>query len=654
MAEKAGTEFGITHTSRDEPTDTDSSHQGLEAQNSRKVADGTIIPDTTVSIIDLGSQSIDKKLLPLGGPLEEIVGGVSDTKSTSTKSPCREHVHSVTSFQSSASLSKPDTTPSKFHMLRLELATIVSCLGLLSVVITYVQATYAAERSSQQGLQLSSLMKTEASRILTIIRTSQGILSLLITIAINSAFAFFQWDGMARPQGLPYLTLLSMAPSTNVWGLCGIIKSGAPSVSTKAWATLSATSPCMGLWSSVILVPQDNTSSVTVYDTALAYPVTAGIGRFNGSYVQPFRALLRSLRPGYAYETIPYDYLASSYTLVLNPLVSTVTNPRRCVAQPCMSYLLSGGLTTVIPWVPRQYAEHSLVRVKHAPSIQADFSGPIVDDLAFIDSDCDIFGQDGVAIGIRLCLKINPLDPSALMAGIFVCPKGIAGGACSRGKPSPNMTTEVSFYSLQTSFVSSRLNYTIVSIDDSTVATPIHDLDLPAYRDALRWLLNYTDANLPPPSSIAESFWSSQKLLTDPSTWGILTQNFQSILVFPFWLFNANNWGNTQVEENATISTLPSEFYTEASLVEPYVKLRVDPSMFAIFLAAQIAALVFVSGVVVWAWLRKGPLRKSSSFPMFDIVFRAEVQGDDIQRCSTNVDDHIIIDGLKDKKIAAA
>src|SRR3954463_16824253 len=74
------------------------------------------------------------------------------------------------------------------------------------------------------------------------------------------------------------------------------------------------------------------------------------------------------------------------------------------------------------------------------------------------------------------------------------------------------------------------------------VAIPVLDLELPAYRDALRWLLNYTAADLPPPSSIAESFWSSQKLLADPSTWGILSQNFQSLLVFPFWLFNSNNW----------------------------------------------------------------------------------------------------------------
>lgn len=70
---------------------------------------------------------------------------------------------------------------------------------------------------------------------------------------------------------------------------------------------------------------------------------------------------------------------------------------------------------------------------------------------------------------------------------------------------------------------------------------------------------------------------------------GILVHCFQSIPVFPFWLFNANDWENTQIKENVTISTLPPRFYTEASLV--------------------------VSGVATWVWLRKTPARKSSSFP---------------------------------------
>ncbi|KAK7954687.1 hypothetical protein PG988_015381 [Apiospora saccharicola] len=577
----------------------------------------------------------------------------------------------------------PKVTASKFHTLRLQLAAIVACLALLAFVITYVQATYNAQWSSQNGLQLSNLLKTKASTILAVLRTSQGLLSMLTTVALDGSFTILHWNSMAFPQGLLYPTLLSLSPTTSAWGVFGIIKSNTPSLSIKSLATLRLIIPAFVWVSGLVLFlltrsVQVNTSSVTVYDTAFAYPVTAGVGRFNGSLVDPFKTFLHTLRPGYPYETIPYNYLASAYTLVVNPLLATVADPRRCTIEPCISYLLSGGLTTVIPWVPKDHADYSLVRVRHAPSIQADFTGPLAKNISFHSDDCDIFGQNDITIGIRLCLKRNPLDSSQLMAGMFVCPKGIAKGACAANKPAPNITTQVAFHSLQASFVSSRKNYTVTSIEDTTVCTvnltydtaddspilticqtsknvtPILDLELPAYREALRWLLNYTDANIPPPTSIAQSFWDSQRQLSDPSTWGILEQNVQSILVFPFWLFNVHNWGNTQIKENETISTLPPEFYTEASLVEPYVKLRVDKGMFALFLTFQILAILFVSGVVVWVWLSKGPARKPSSFPLFDIVFRAQVRGGANLKCSPDISDSDIISGLEDTRVAAA
>ncbi|PQE24018.1 ring finger domain-containing protein [Rutstroemia sp. NJR-2017a BBW] len=172
----------------------------------------------------------------------------------------------------------------------------------------------------------------------------------------------------------------------------------------------------MDLWLGAVLYVGKTSTCLIIYDTALTCPVTAGVGPFNGSLVQTFKTFFHTLRLGYVYETIPYNYLASAYTLVLNPLVATVAQPMRCVVEPCISYLLSGGLTMVVPWVPREHSEYPLVKVKHAPSIQADFAGPIMDNLAFTTSDCDIFGQYDVLIGIRLCLKTSPSEPGVLMA----------------------------------------------------------------------------------------------------------------------------------------------------------------------------------------------------------------------------------------------
>lgn len=142
---------------------------------------------------------------------------------------------------------------------------------------------------------------------------------------------------------------------------------------------------------------------------------------------------------------------------------------------------------------------------------------------------------------------------------------------------------------------------------------------------------------MPPPSSIAQSFWSAKKQLQDPADWGIQFQNFQSILVFPFWLFNAGNWGNPQTHANTTVSNLPPEFSTKASIVEPYSKFRVQPAMFTLFLVLQVVSLLFVGGVVVWAWMISRIPPKTSSFPLFDIAFRADVQSDIEDKVHTSI-----------------
>lgn len=180
---------------------------------------------------------------------------------------------------------------------------------------------------------------------------------------------------------------------------------------------------------------------------------------------------------------------------------------------------------------------------------------------------------------------------------------------------------------------------------------PVQDLDLAAYRDSLRWLLNYTAADLPPPSSVAQSFWSAQKQLQDPATWGIQLQNFQSVLVFPFWLFNANSWGNTQTHANTTVSTLPPEFLTQASIVEPYAKIKFQPAMFVLFLVLQILFLLFICSVVSWAWMKSRIPLKTSSFPLFDMAFKAEVHNGMANKDLDHLGDSEIVHFMRDAKV---
>lgn len=107
---------------------------------------------------------------------------------------------------------------------------------LLATVILYVEATYAAEERSNLGRPLSDLLKTDVSWTLTILRTSQGILSGLVSLALQNVFVLLQWSKMYPPDGTSYLNILALSPTTGALGTLGLIKSSAPKVSAKSWA----------------------------------------------------------------------------------------------------------------------------------------------------------------------------------------------------------------------------------------------------------------------------------------------------------------------------------------------------------------------------------------------------------------------------------
>lgn len=389
-----------------------------------------------------------------------------------------------------------------------------------------------------------------------------------------------------------------------------------------------------------------------VYDVATTYNVTAGIGAFNGSLVQPFFANLKTLVPGDPYTLLPFQYFAAMYILVINPLISTTSSPVKCPGNSCVSYLLSGGLSQSEPWDSSTFTDlqdYQMARVDNTPSVQIDFSSPVSD--VFTNADCDQFGSLDSPIAMRFCVVNDKTVPNALRAGpsvtiigfhracfslltlltgLFVCANGTNDGQCDIGIPWNNITTRVEFYTRQATAIASRSNYTIVSVESITPPEMITDIDLTAYREVLRWLLNYTASDIPAPSSIAQSFFNSYAQLDSPYTYGIAAQNFQSIVAFPFWLFNDNNWGNIAVKSDVLETGLPPQFYTTVSIVEPYVKLKFDNAMFVLCVVLQGLVLVFVWSVLIWTWLRRESLTSgASAFPFFDARHKVRVDGEE-------------------------
>jgi hypothetical protein len=193
-----------------------------------------------------------------------------------------------------------------------------------------------------------------------------------------------------------------------------------------------------------------------------------------------------------------------------------------------------------------------------------------------------------------------------------------------------------------------------MSVSDITPPAQVFltDSELITYRSALGWLMNYTAANIPAPSSIVQNFWSSSRELSaGPNSYGALGQNFQSILSFPIWLFNANNYGNTDLLESQVIQTLPTRFYTQASLVAPYSNIQFDPAMFIVFVTLQGLALGFVWLVLLWAWFFIRDLPVISSYPDFDGMFKMKIDMEPLQDNMWNSDDQHIRRKMKYAKV---
>jgi hypothetical protein len=366
------------------------------------------------------------------------------------------------------------------------------------------------------------------------------------------------------------------------------------------------------------------TSTVVVYDTAHTYDVTAGVGPFNASLVQGYMDFLNATPVGYDYRVLPYTYSSVVSNLVTNPIYSSVAAPIACSGPECTSYILSGGIFMTSAWQPSGFRDHPLLKVTRVPAIQLEFNNHPTGD-NYTDVECDLFGDDSARIGVRLCLSPHQ-DSGAVEAGLFVCSGGVANGVCNTEYPTPNLTTILSFHSLQGDIVASRSNSSIIVVSDLTEPQKIpftSSDDLPQYREALRWLLDYSAANIPAPSSIVESFWTGQKQLEDEHvSYGYLAQHFHSILAFPLWFFNANNFGNKELQNDEIISTLPPEFYTKAYVVAPHAMFRLSLSMVILFAVTQGLVVAFAWGMLLWATVVSASLPRISSYPLFDVTFK--------------------------------
>lgn len=113
-------------------------------------------------------------------------------------------------------------------------------------------------------------------------------------------------------------------------------------------------------------------------------------------------------------------------------------------------------------------------------------------------------------------------------------------------------------------------------VQDSSSPKQQVDLPIDALKQAYSWVLNATAAGIPGPSSLAQYFWSANDQLNNEYYSMEAYQHFQSLLAFPFWHFNDNNYGNVKLDSKNIIDSLPKAFYTTAAVDKPMSKISVD------------------------------------------------------------------------------
>ncbi|EXJ61433.1 uncharacterized protein A1O5_11749 [Cladophialophora psammophila CBS 110553] len=420
-----------------------------------------------------------------------------------------------------------------------------------------------------------NLLHIDISNTLTILRLLEGVLSVYTSAVMLRACELLQWSLSSRRDGVDALRLLGLSPTTGILGKIGLTFSKHAS-----WKDRLAASTRIGLSSAVWIsgvVLFARTQLKVVYDSVSTYNVTAGVGQFNGSYIPEYLQQYQQTNTGYEFVVLPYSTVVTASNLVVNPMHATAIDPATCEGgMVCNAYLISGGLIMTTPWPPTNYPLYPVVTIPGVPSLQVDFVRGIHND-TFIDStDCQVFGQQGFLIGIKFCLARSQSAVGSLFAGIFVCTQGIVGNECWTEPKPPEVTTTFSIHRRLASVTTARSNFSILSIDEITDPMQDTDLDVEGLKNAFAWLFNFSAAGIPAPASIAQYFWTVQDQL-ESEYWSIEPyQTFHSILAFPFWLFNPNNFGNVQLEARNIVAGLPPEFYTNASIGAPYEKIVVD------------------------------------------------------------------------------
>lgn len=122
----------------------------------------------------------------------------------------------------------------------IQLISIFGMIGLFAIVIIFVEGTHSAEQSSHQKKPLTDFQKFTLSGTLSVIRTSQGVLASISSLAIQQSFLDIQSSMINHEDGLSYHNFLALEPTLGFSAAVRIVSErlGKVSIHSRLWAVL--------------------------------------------------------------------------------------------------------------------------------------------------------------------------------------------------------------------------------------------------------------------------------------------------------------------------------------------------------------------------------------------------------------------------------
>ncbi len=127
---------------------------------------------------------------------------------------------------------------STFNNVRVKLLMATTAVVLFSAIIWFIQTTNAAIARSREKQSLDVILRLHSSTALALLRTLQGILTVISSAALIAVFELILWCLSARTDGLRYVQVLILSSATGPVGTFQILCSPSAKLGDRVWAFL--------------------------------------------------------------------------------------------------------------------------------------------------------------------------------------------------------------------------------------------------------------------------------------------------------------------------------------------------------------------------------------------------------------------------------